>query len=200
MPDGAIPDGARWALRAATAEIHTRLHGVPAFRALAGGTLTRPGYVALLRRLLGFHAAIEAAVAAAPPLLGYGLDPAERRRAGLLRADLASLGAPQEGPLAPVPVLGSAARALGCLYVTEGSTLGGRHLARGLDHLLPAGTAAGRTFLLGHGARHAAMWQACCGAVEACGATPGGLDGMAAGATETFGAFEAWFAPPLPSL
>ena len=40
---------------------------------------------------------------------------------------------------------------MGALYVTEGATLGGRLLARGLDRLLGAGEARGRRFLLaGH--------------------------------------------------
>ena len=143
---------ARALLRDTTAEIHARLHAVPAFEALAAGTLSLAAYVALLRRLLGFHAAVEAALAAAPSLRPYGIDLAERRRSAALRADLATLGLPEAGPLAPLPPLGSAARALGCLYVVEGSTLGGRQLARGLDHLLPAGAVAGRAFLLGHGA------------------------------------------------
>jgi heme oxygenase len=185
---------ARVALREATAGIHARLHDVPAFKALAEGRLTRPAYAALLRRLLGFHAAIEAALEAAPSLRPYGIDLAERRRSGLLRDDLATLGAEAAADRAPVPRLDSAARALGCLYVTEGSTLGGRQLARGLDHLLPAG-APGRAFLLGHGARHGAMWQACCAAVEACGQEPDGLSAMAAGAADSFAAFEAWFMP-----
>ncbi|MDN3563441.1 biliverdin-producing heme oxygenase [Paeniroseomonas aquatica] len=189
--------GARMLLREATAEVHARLHGVPAFRALAEGRLSLPAYGALLGRLLGFHAAVEAALAAAPSLLPYGIDLAERGRSAALRADLAALGLtpPEYPPLAPVPRLDTAARALGCLYVTEGSTLGGRQLARGLDPLLPGGGEAGRAFLLGHGARHGAMWQACCAAVEACGSEPGGLAGMAAAAGETFAAFEAWFAP-----
>ncbi|MDB5372033.1 MAG: hypothetical protein JWP04_675 [Belnapia sp.] len=198
MPGGS----ARFALREATAEIHARLHDLPAFAALAAGRLDRSGYGALLRRLLGFHAAIEAALAAAPPLGAYGIHLAERRRSGLLRDDLAALGLPAIGPQAPVPPLDTAARALGCLYVTEGSTLGGRQLARGLDHLLPSGATAGRAFLLGHGARHAAMWQACCAAIEVCGREPGGLAGMAAAADETFAAFATWFAtdpqPPTP--
>lgn len=188
---------ARSLLREATAEVHARLHEVPAFLALAAGRLTLPAYGDLLVRLLGFHAAVEAALAAAPSLHPYGIDLAERGRSPALRADLAALGraAPEPPHLAPLPRLDTAARALGCLYVTEGSTLGGRQLARGLDPLLPGGAEAGRAFLLGHGARHGAMWQACCAAVEACGREADGLAGMAAAAAETFAAFEAWFAP-----
>jgi heme oxygenase (biliverdin-IX-beta and delta-forming) len=184
----------RAALREATAAAHERLHHIPAFQDLAEGRLDRPGYAVLLARLLGFHAAAEAGLAAAPPLGRYGIDLAARRRAPLLRADLAHLGATAEPPRAPIPAFATAAEALGALYVTEGSTLGGRMLARGLDHLLPPGTAAGRAFLLGHGARHGAMWAACCAAIEACGAEPGGLAGLRDGASRTFAAFEAWFA------
>ncbi|MBL6456587.1 biliverdin-producing heme oxygenase [Belnapia sp. T6] len=186
----------RHALREATAAAHERLHGLAPFRALAEGRIDAPAYIRLLRRLLGFHAAIEAALEAAPPLGAYGIDLAQRRRSGLLRQDLAHFGAAAEAPAAPVPDLGTAARALGALYVTEGSTLGGRQLARSLDHLLPAGGSAGRAFLLGHGAAHGAMWAACCAAIEAGGAEPGGLGGMVAGAKGTFAAFEAWFGTP----
>ena len=187
----------RAALRDATDPIHARLHDLPGFRSLAEGRLDRAGYAALLRRMLGFHRAVEAALDAAPSLAPWGIDVAERRRAWLIEADLQALGAAGGGlpALAPLPPLGSAARALGCLYVTEGSTLGGRQLARALDGLLPPGP-EGRRFLLGHGEAHAAMWRACCQALEACGADPARRAAMLAAAAATFAAFEAWFAAP----
>jgi heme oxygenase len=189
----------RAALREATDPIHTRLHRLPALRALAEGRIDRAGYVALLRRMLGFHAAVEVALAAAPSLADWGIDAADRRRATLIEADLADLDAtPGPVPQAPLPLLGSAARALGCLYVTEGSTLGGQQLARALDGLLPPGP-DGRRFLLGHGAAHAAMWRACCAALERCGAEPARRAAMLDAATATFAAFEAWF-DPTPAL
>lgn len=187
---------ARDALRRATDAIHTRLHGLPALQALAEGRITREGYVALLRRMLGFHAAVEAALDRAPSLAPWGIAVAERRRAWLIEADLAALGATAGGvALAPLPPLNTAPRALGCLYVTEGSTLGGRQLARALDGLLPPGE-AGRRFLLGHGARHGALWRDCCAALERCGAEPDRRAAMLDAAAETFEAFEAWFAVP----
>ncbi|TDH58715.1 biliverdin-producing heme oxygenase [Dankookia rubra] len=196
--DAAAPGGAtvRAALRAATDPIHARLHDLPGFRALAEGRLDRAAYADLLCRLLGFHRAVEAALDAAPSLAPWGIDVAARRRAWLIEADLQSLGAAPcpVASIAPLPPLGSAARALGCLYVTEGSTLGGRHLARALDGLLPPGR-TGRRFLLGHGDAHAAMWRACCQALEACGADPARRAAMLTAAAATFAAFEAWFTP-----
>ncbi len=184
---------ARAALREATEAAHLRLHGLPEFHALAEGRLDRPRYGALLARLLGFHAAMERRLAEAPPLDGFGIAIEERRRSPLLRADLAWLGAPEPAAEAPLPPFPTAAAAMGGLYVVEGSTLGGLHLARALDPLLPPG-AAGRRFLLGYGAAHGAMWRTCCAAIERCGATPAGLAGMVAGAIAGFAAFEHWFA------
>jgi heme oxygenase len=189
-----VAGSARDALREATEAAHLRLHGLPAFRALAEGRLDRAGYAELLGRMLGFHAAMEGVLAAGPPLACFGLDLAARRRAHLLRADLAFLGRAAPAAAAPVPAPGNASEALGMLYVTEGSTLGGRHLARALDGLLPPGE-EGRRFLLGHGAAHGAMWRDCCAAIERCGATEAGLAGMVRGAIAAFAAFEAWFAP-----
>lgn len=196
MPDGlSRPPGAREALRAATEAAHLRLHAIPVFHALAEGRLGRAAYAALLRRKLGFHAALEARLAEAPSLTGLGLDVAARRRTHLLRADLAWLGAAAEAPLAPLPRFDTAEAALGGLYVAEGSTLGGQQLARALDAILPPG-ADGRRFLLGHGAQHGAMWRACCAAIEVAGASPAPRAAMIEGALATFAAFEAWFAPP----
>ncbi len=184
---------ARDALRAATGAVHERLHGVASFARLAGGAITAPEYRALLARLHGFHAALEAALAAAPPLDAWGIDLMERRRSPLLAADRAALGDTAAPLPAPIPPLPSAAGAMGWLYVSEGSTLGGLHLARALDPLLGQGP-EGRRFLLGLGARHGALWRECCTAIEACGASPARRQAMVDGAVAGFLTFEAWFA------
>ena len=97
-----------------------------------------------------------------------------------------------------LPAPRSAAQALGCLYVIEGSTLGGRELARRLDHLLPPGSDAGRRFLLGHGPRHGTMWREFCAALEQCGDTPEGRAEMTGAALAAFAVFGDWFAAVQP--
>lgn len=195
MAEAAARSSARDALRAATDAAHQRLHRLPDFAALAAGRIALAQYAALLQRTLGFHAALEERLDRMPGLAAYGIHLAERRRTPLLRDDLRWLGLSAEVPRAPLPPLRDTAEAMGALYVAEGSTLGGRHLARALDGLLPPGE-DGRRFLLGHGARHGAMWRDVCAAIERCGTTPVARAAMVAGAVATFAAFEAWFSPP----
>jgi heme oxygenase len=90
-------------------------------------------YGELLVALRAFYGAAEDALGTVD---GWGrltppVDVRSRRRAALLDADLCQLGmtAPV-GRASFVPTLGSLAGALGCLYVLEGSTLGGQIVAR----------------------------------------------------------------------
>lgn len=191
MPDR-MPVGAHAALRAATEAAHLRLHAIPVFDALAEGRITRAAYAGLLRRKLGFHAALEARLAEVPGLAHFGLDLAARRRTHLLQADIAWLGAEADVPWSPLPPFATPAVALGGLYVAEGSTLGGRQLALALGGILPPGL-DGRRFLLGHGERHGEMWRSCCAAIERCGTAPQARAEMVQGARATFAAFESWF-------
>lgn len=93
-------------------------------------------------------------------------------------------------PLAPPPRgLDNASRFLGCLYVREGATLGGRALAGKLDHLLGP-ELAGRRFFSGSD-RDPELWRRCCRAIEAL-TDVGHLEAMKAAARETFEAFERW--------
>lgn len=196
MPNKEDP-GARMALRQATSAAHERLHHLPAFAALQSGSIGRTAYADLLRQVFVFHRAVEQVLAEAPSLAPFGIDIAARRRSALVVEDLAFLGAPA-APLRSPPalaVLPRAAAALGCLYVTEGSTLGGRELARRLDHLLPQGSADGRRFLLGHGPNHGAMWREFCAALELCGDTPERRAEMTAAALAAFAVFGDWFGP-----
>lgn len=99
---------------------------------LPGSISTREDYIELLLRLHSFHSAVEErlanrAWAAEWSELGIAL-PAHRR-AHLLSADLKSLGAVPEKATVWLPGLSNVAQALGCLYVVEGSSLGGRVLA-----------------------------------------------------------------------
>jgi heme oxygenase len=168
------------------------------FAALGEGRLDRAAYLGLLGRLLGFHAPIEAAIAACLGDDAFGLDLARLRRAPLLLDDLTALGADKAtiGALQHLPAPGFAtpAHAMGALYVLEGATLGGRALAGGLDPVLGPNTLPGRRFLLAGADRARPAWRDVRAALDRCGADRAALAAMIESALTTFGAFGAWFA------
>ena len=183
---------ARMVMREATRDAHERLHGIPALHRLAAGTITREDYVALLRRFLAFHETAERCLAEGPSLCALGIVLEDRNRSRQIRADLEALG--DETPAAQgamtLRVPPSIPAALGYLYVIEGATLGGRILARALDPLLGAGEGPGRSFLLGYGTLHAAMWRAVCDAIDVCGADEESRHAMTTAALDAFACFE----------
>ena len=195
-PRAGIPaGGTRSALRAATHDAHERLHAIPVMHRLAQGGITRAEYADLLQRMLRFHLIVERCLRRGPALAGHDIELRERMRSGLLRRDIAALGLrPVRLTAGDETVLAepcSVAASFGYLYVTEGSTLGGRMLARALDPVLGRDQSRGRSFLLGYGDRHAAMWRKLCLALESVGDSTEACGAMAEAASAAFSCFEA---------
>ncbi len=190
------------ALRSETSEVHARLHLHPAFAAIMRAPPDVAGYAALVGWLHGFHAPVEAWLfGAAPGLLPELTDLPERRKAHLLRADmhaLAAFEAPRTGSSMPRPGTQLSRPALlGCLYVVEGSTLGGRGLGRALQPVLRAAGlqgAAGVRFFLAYGTRQAEMWHRFCGILDVAAQcfSPADLIVMTGAAQALFLTLENW--------
>ncbi|ACY17217.1 biliverdin-producing heme oxygenase [Haliangium ochraceum] len=123
--------GLRALLRAQTHEQHKLLD---AQLSLTGEQLTRAHYTAYLRGMLGFLEPVENTLRASAAYRALIPDAAERCRSALLRADLVHLDAIPPEPRRPAmtPPMRSLAQQVGVAYVMEGSTLGGRYLARAL--------------------------------------------------------------------
>jgi len=186
----------RMRLREATRAAHERLHRQKLLAPLGEGSIGLPAYRALLARFYGFHAPLEAQLAAS--VWAGRVDLALLApRAALLRQDMLALGADPDDlarlPMArasDLPDVGDYGRLVGCLYVRAGSTLGARLLSKGLDPLLGAGNFAGRGFLAGADGADL-QWRACCAAVDQATAA-GHWDAMRAGADDAFATLEAW--------
>lgn len=119
-------------------------------------------YRILLEKFYGLHYTLEAQVYTTDsPVLTWLPDLQLRRRTNALRSDLAVLGNAEPGrlSLAPPQVLGTAAQHFGCLYVMEGSTLGGQVIARHVQERLGLTIGNGCGFFMGHGARTGALWE-----------------------------------------
>jgi len=172
-------------LRLATAEVHERLHHHPGFAAVQAGTIGLTAYASLLSRLYGFYHPFEAAAQVEP------------QRTRWLESDLAALGvdALRREALArctAFPARLSPDYVLGARYVVEGSSLGGRGMARQVDVLLGSEAGDGRRFFSGHGSETGAVWR---DYLLRLAKVPGAEQkraGIVAGAVATFAVFEQW--------
>ena len=163
---------------------------------LLDASLEAARYRAILAGFWGFHAALEPRLAAVAELRELGVDPGERRKLPRLEHDLRTLGAdPARLPVAgKVPNVESAAAALGCMYVLEGATLGGRVISR---HLAARGIGpdTGGAFFAGYGDATGEMWKSFSAAIGAYAeAHPESTDRIIHAADETFTLLERWLA------
>jgi heme oxygenase len=178
------------ALRAKTREVHERLErALP----LTDPDLTVDAYRVVVEAFYGFYAPLEPRLAA----LATGSDGAVPRRDGKvsrLRADLRALGS-SEMRVESLPLWACApeemtfARGMGCLYVVEGATLGGRVIVRALRDRLGIGPATGAAFFEAYGDQTGAMWRSF---VTHLDSFPWPPAETAAAAMDTFLAFEYW--------
>ena len=173
-------------LRTATAQAHDDVERAFDLDARLTG---REAYTALLVRLHGFYGPVEQALGAWDGRLPSVYLPA-RRRAALLDDDLCALGAAADGRALPPPTLPTEGHALGCLYVLEGSALGGRLVLRSARDRL--GDDLPVAFFGSVGREHlGADWRALKTALDLHGSRHGPVDATA-GALDTFSAMSRW--------
>lgn len=146
-------------LRVGTRSLHER---VETRVDLAGRCATKEAYRGLLVQMFGLHTAIEA-ILSRLDWTGTGIDLAQRRKTHYIRADLVHLDGQEVGPppsCVNVPRLRTLAEGFGCLYVVEGSTLGGQLILRHLRRTLDLGPGNGASFFASYGPEVGSMWRA----------------------------------------
>jgi heme oxygenase (biliverdin-IX-beta and delta-forming) len=189
-------------------EVHERLTGLRRHTAPYHDTLERTvdihyrmgsssRYADLLARLYGFYEPFEAELDRAVTRWELPIDVDARRKVPLIACDLAALGRPRSfvaglprcvGPPRPT----SPAIALGCLYVIEGATLGGRIIARHVERRFGFGPRDGASFFHGYGDDTGPRWQAFCSLIATASCSTSAEDAILAGAIETFIAYDRW--------
>ena len=152
-------------------------------------------YLWYLQRAYGFYRPVEAAMEGVADLAVACPDFQVRRKVTLLEKDLSALSqsADQIKNLSlcvQLPHIATADDALGCLYVLEGSTLGGAILSRHLAAVLGIRPGAGGSFLHSYGEQRGAMWMSLGHILN--GLTQERGDAIIAAARETFQKFQAW--------
>ena len=177
-------------LRAETAPWHARVEAVID---VPGRVRTRADYVHLLGGLAELHTGLEGQLESPTWVrawAGVRVDIAGHCRAQLLIADLAELDAPAPGP-AGMSAFPSFGHALGCLYVLEGSALGGRLVAGMVRSSLGEVPTA---FLTGRG--RGRQWPAVRMALRRHAEQGADTDAVVAGAIATFVLFARVLARP----
>ena len=183
-------------LRSETSERHTVLeHRLP----LVDPRLSRDGYQSILEGFFGYYAPLEVQLSGASVWAELAFDFAARRKVPELEKDLLVLGRTAEEltrlpKCAKLPKLETIPQVLGCLYVIEGSTLGGQIITRHLQANLGITPETGGAFFAGYGAETGARWQAF-GAMITEAARFGGADEIVASANRTFETLELWLFP-----
>jgi heme oxygenase len=182
-------------LRRETAPLHARLDEQIG---AAGWLASQDGYTRLLARFLGYYAPLEPVLRDAVARFDLPLDMEARRKGHLLVRDLLMLGlSPNDVralPLAPtLPPVESREAALGCLYVLEGATLGGRVIARHAQRTLGLDVETGAAFFSGYGSDVGAYWQRFCSLLADALRSPDAERTIAASAATIFTGIGCWF-------
>lgn len=164
-------------------------------------TLTRVGYRQLLGRFWGYYAPLEELLLSVIRRNAVAFDYAARLKTPLLEDDLRALqlsAGPSQPPAWPLPrcatlpTLAGVPQLLGCLYVVEGSTLGGRLITQRLAANLALQADSGSAFFAGYGTVTSVRWREFGEFLTQAALVIDQDDLIVAGANDTFATLTAW--------
>ncbi|MXV16921.1 biliverdin-producing heme oxygenase [Hufsiella ginkgonis] len=158
-------------------------------------TSTPGDYVQLLRLFWGFYNGLEERIAAVMPDAEQASPHFAGRKSSLILDDIACfVTAPPYVVPATVdlPEILDQQQAMGALYVLEGSTLGGRVIAKMIGERLGLKGKRGLTFFEGYGDKTWKNWEAFKRALDILPRNPVETDRVIASANETFSKFNTW--------
>jgi len=181
-------------LKAHTAQHHRQVEKLmPFFEA----TFSVEEYVRILGIFLGFWEPLEQRLTAIADWQTVGVDVSGRCRANRLRGDLCALGVSEPNieslPRSQsLPALANVYNGLGCLYVLEGSTLGGQLIARELTRRFGIDEDSGSSFFHSYGSNVGEAWKAFSSAVNTHVNDPAKTNAALTSAEATFVSLEGW--------
>jgi heme oxygenase len=183
-------------LKRATHDLHSQIERSVRFLEMGASV---SDYRAYLLQLFGYLAPLESHL---PSVCGDApaLELESRRKAALIVNDLVQLGwdeheIDQIERCEHLPRVDGLQRALGCLYVLEGSTLGGRFIEHRLSQLHQDRLLGATSYLRCYGSKTGERWRAFGAALDAYATTPHEILG---GARDTFSTLHAWLAGAQP--
>lgn len=147
-----------------TQENHENLERNALLRYLGLSSLDYATYLKIIKRFYGFFSPLEDIIKVNAEVSGYLPDFPTRRKASLLKADIESIseitGAKTDIKICnDLPEINNTSKAFGCIYVMEGSTLGGQLIYRNLEKFLQLSSERGASFFYGYGPETGARWK-----------------------------------------
>ena len=145
-------------------------------------------YIKVLRLMYGYYHPLENKIEAV-----LGREESSRKAAWILK-DLGILGNRFHNIslCTELPVISDEAEALGALYVLEGSTLGGVHIAQMIAKKIPGNPELPLAFFEGYGADTQERWKRFCTELNEKNFSPAEKEKALTTAGQTFVLFEKW--------
>lgn len=147
------------------------------------------GYRTALSRLRAIHASAASALDKLDLAVAAASRDRTSRRVGWLDQDLADVGAASARATACALDLVTSGEGVGCLYVLEGSMLGGQHIFRRVSAALGLSAVFGARYFNGFGDGTDSIWTSFVTALNTM--PPNSLPDLESGARKTFALFEA---------
>ncbi|MBB3111098.1 heme oxygenase [Paenibacillus phyllosphaerae] len=184
-------------LKEQTAPYHIQIEKNPYAASMMDKTMTLEGYITYLQKFYGFIAPVEEAIAQLPGWETNGFDFDLRRKAPLIEQDLRQLGlSEQQIAQLPrsraLPDVSTFPRALGYLYVIEGSTLGGQVITKQLKKFLPIETELNGRYFNSYGEEVRVRWGEFRALVEQTAGSDEAASQTIEAAKETFILLDQW--------
>ena len=179
-------------LKQATHHAHQSLEAmlIPAMKQIRHSS----EYAQLLHLFYGYYYPLE--IILTPFASAYLPDFEQRRKSALLLRDLEAMGESTDSiPLATkLPAINNISQALGAMYVLEGSTLGGTHIAKMLSQQLELTSNEALLFFQGYGPVTGSMWKTFIQALNDYPATEAEEALLVQAANDTFDLLKQWTA------
>ena len=181
-------------IKESTQVFHTALeHDLDVFHTIT----TLESYTKLLQKFLGFYLPIEPSLLDVQNRYIVSLDVQQRSKSPLLLRDLCDLGVPpltvHTLPLCQtLPAVTTPAQMWGCLYVLEGSTLGGTLISKHITQQLGLTAEHGCAFFCSYGSHIGSMWRTFTHSLEAYACMSHEEDLIIDAACETFVVLHQW--------
>ena len=190
-------------LKDETAPMHEQIEENEYATAMMNNHLTMDQYKAYLVKFYGFIKPVEERFTAVEQSAGSALTDPSRNKTAWLENDLIALGLDRASldtlpQCDTLPDLSTRAKAFGCLYVLEGSTLGGQMITKKLSQYLPIDPAVNGRYFNSYGTDTRERWQGFRQELLAEADSAAKEAQMIEAARETFVLLDRWITDTLP--